>query len=166
MLRNSDVRFLIMGKISAKLSELGLMLPIPAKPVANYVPWVISGSLVFVAGQLPLEGGKPKFVGQVGAALSMEDGAAAARLCAMNLLAQLNDACSGDLERITRIVKLLGFVNCGPDFTDISKVMNGASDLFALLFGEAGKHARSSVGVTSLPLGVAVEIEVIAEIMI
>ncbi len=155
-----------MGKISAKLSELGLILPIPAKPVANYVPWVISGSLVFVAGQLPLEGGKPKFVGQVGAALSMEDGAAAARLCAMNLLAQLNDACSGDLDRITRIVKLLGFVNCGPGFTDISKVINGASDLFALLFGEAGKHARSSVGVTSLPLDVAVEVEVIAEIMI
>ena len=155
-----------MGKISAKLRELGLELPVAAKPVANYVPWVLSGNLVFVAGQIPLLNGKPQFVGQLGTTVTLENGVAAARLCAVNILAQLNEACGGDLDRIVRIVKLVGFVNCDLSFTDIPKVMNGASDLMAEIFGDAGKHARSSVGASSLPLGVPVEVEAIVEIVI
>ena len=155
-----------MGKISAKLRELGLHLPLAAKPVANYVPWVISGHLVFVSGQIPLLDGKPHFVGQIGTTVSLENGVAAARLCAVNILAQLNEACRGDLDRIVRIVKLVGFVNCNHDFTDMPQVMNGASDLMAEVFGDAGKHARSSVGASSLPLGVPVEVEAIVEITI
>ena len=155
-----------MGKISAKLRELGLQLPMAAKPVANYVPWVLSGHLVFVSGQLPLLDGKPQFVGQLGGSITLENGVAAARLCAVNILAQLNQACGEDLDRIVRIVKLVGFVNCNQAFTDIPKVMNGASDLMAEIFGDAGKHARSSVGVSSLPYGVPVEVEAIVEIRI
>lgn len=155
-----------MGKISAKLRELGLELPVAAKPVANYVPWVLSGNLVFVAGQIPLLNGKPHFVGRLGTTVTLENGVAAARLCSVNILAQLNEACGGDLDRIVRIVKLVGFVNCDLSFTDIPKVMNGASDLMAEIFGDAGKHARSSVGASSLPLGVPVEVEAIVEIVI
>ena len=153
-----------MGKISEKLRELGLELPVAAKPVANYVPWVVTGNLAFIAGQIPVVDGKPKFVGQVGAELSVDDGTAAAKLCAINVLAQLNEACDGDLDRVVRIVKLVGFVNCGPNFTDIPKVMNGASNLMVDVFGDAGKHARSSVGASSLPLGVPVEVEAVVEI--
>lgn len=155
-----------MGKISAKLGELGLHLPVAAKPVANYVPWVLSGNLVFVAGQIPILNGKPQFVGQLGGTITLENGVAAARLCAVNILAQLNEACGDDLDRINKIVKLVGFVNCNQAFTDIPKVMNGASDLMAEIFGDAGKHARSSVGVSSLPFGVPVEVEAIVEIRI
>ena len=155
-----------MGKISAKLRELGLELPVAAKPVANYVPWVLSGNLVFVAGQIPLLNGKPQFVGQLGTTVTLENGVAAARLCAVNILAQLNEACGGDLDRIVRIVKLVGFVNCDQAFTDIPKVINGASDLMVEIFGDAGKHARSAVGTSSLPLGVPVEVEAIVEIVI
>ena len=153
-----------MGKITAKLRELGIALPVAAKPVANYVPWVKSGNLVFVAGQIPVTDGKPQFVGQLGGSVSLEDGAKAAGLCAINILAQLNDACGGDLDRVVRIVKLVGFVNCAVGFTDIPKAVNGASDLMVQVFGEAGRHARSAVGVSSLPLGVPVEVEAIAEI--
>ena len=155
-----------MGKISAKLRELGLELPVAAKPVANYVPWVLSGNLVFVAGQIPLLNGKPQFVGQLGKTVTLENGVAAARLCAVNIMAQLNEACGGDLDRIVRIVKLVGFVNCDQAFTDIPKVINGASDLMVEIFGDAGKHARSAVGTSSLPLGVPVEVEAIVEIVI
>ena len=155
-----------MGKISAKLRDLGLELPIAAKPVANYVPWVLTGNLVFVAGQIPLFNGKPQFVGQLGGTITLENGVSAARLCALHILAQLNEACGGDLDRIVRIVKLVGFVNCNQSFTDIPKVMNGASDLIADIFGDAGKHARSSVGASSLPLGVPVEVEAVVEIRI
>ena len=153
-----------MGIISTKLRELGLELPLAAKPVANYVPWAIAGNLVFVAGQIPLVDGKPKFVGQVGTGLSIEDAVVAARLCAVNVLAQLNEACGGDLDRVARIVKLVGFVNCTAAFTEIPKVMNGASDLMVEVFGNAGRHARSSVGVASLPMGVPVEVEAIVEL--
>ncbi len=155
-----------MGKISAKLRELGLELPAAAKPVANYVPWVTSGNLVFVAGQIPLLLGQPQFVGQLGTTITVEMGVAAARLCALNILSQLSEACGGDLDRIVRIVKLVGFVNCDASFINIPKVINGASDVMADVFGEAGKHARSSIGVSSLPMGVAVELEAIAEIRI
>ena len=153
-----------MGKISEKLRELGLELPAAAKPVANYVPWVKSGSLIFVAGQIPVVAGKPQFAGQVGGTISLDDGTKAARLCAINILSQLNDACGGDLDRVARIVKLVGFVNCATGFTDIPKVVNGASDLMVEVFGEAGRHARSAVGASSLPLGVPVEVEAIVEI--
>ena len=155
-----------MGKISAKLRELGVELPLAAKPVANYVPWVLSGNLVFVAGQIPLLNGKPQFLGQLGTTVTLENGVAAARLCAINMLAQLNEACGSDLDRIVRIVKLVGFVNCDPAFTDIPKVVNGASDFMVEVFGDAGKHARSSVGASSLPLGVPVEVEAIVELRI
>ena len=153
-----------MGKIAAKLRELGIALPVAAKPVANYVPWVKSGNLVFVAGQIPVIDGKPQFLGQLGGSVTLEDGAKAAGLCAVNILAQLNDACGGDLDRVLRIVKLVGFVNCAAGFIDIPKVVNGASDLMVEVFGEAGKHARSAVGVSALPLGVPVEVEAFVEI--
>lgn len=152
-----------MGVIEDKLGRLGISLPEAAKPVANYVPFVISGKLVFVAGQIPVAQGKPQFVGQLGADVSLEDAVAAARLCAINILSQLKVACGGDLERVRRVVKLVGFVNCGPCFSDIPKVVNGASDLMVEVFGEAGKHARSAVGAASLPLGVPVEVEAIVE---
>ncbi len=155
-----------LGKISAKLRELGLQLPLAAKPMANYVPWVLSGNLVFVSGQIPILDGKPQFVGQLGGGITLENGVAAARLCAVNIVAQLHEACGGDLDRIVRIVKLVGFVNCNQAFTDIPKVMNGASDLMADIFGDAGKHARSSVGASSLPLGVPVEVEAVVEVRI
>ena len=153
-----------MGKIAAKLRELGIALPVAAKPVANYVPWVKSGNLVFVSGQIPVRDGKPQIQGQLGGSVSLEEGAKAAGLCAINILAQLNDACSGDLDRVLRVVKLVGFVNCAVGFTDIAKVVNGASDLMVEVFGEAGKHTRSADGVSSLPLGVPVEVEAIVEL--
>ena len=153
-----------MGKIAAKLRELGITLPVAAKPVANYVPWARTGNLVFVAGQIPVRDGKPQFLGQLGGNVSLADGANAAGLCATNILAQLNDACGGDLDLVLRIVKLVGFVNCAAGFIDIPKVVNGASDVMVEVFGEAGKHVRSAVGVSSLPLGVPVEVEAIVEI--
>ena len=153
-----------MGKIAAKLRELGIALPVAAKPVANYVPWVRTGNLVFVAGQIPFLDGKPHYVGQLGGNVTLDEGAKAARICAINILAQLNDACDGDLDRVVRIVKLVGFVNCTANFFDIPKVVNGASDLIVSIFGEAGMHARSAVGVSALPLGLAVEVEAIVEI--
>jgi len=153
------------GKIDARLKELGIVLPETPAPAGNYVPWVVSGKQVFVAGQITLEGGKRQFLGKLGAEFAIEDGQKAARLCAVNILAQLKAACGGDLDRIARIVRLGGFVACTPDFTDQPKVVNGASDLMVAVFGEAGKHARAAVGVASLPLGVAVEIDAIAELV-
>jgi enamine deaminase RidA (YjgF/YER057c/UK114 family) len=153
-----------MGVIDEKLKSLGIDLPEPMKPVANYVAWVKTGNLVFVAGQIPVLGGKPQQLGQLGDGVSVDQGAAAARLCAINLLAQINDACGGELDRVVRVVKLVGFVNCAAHFTDIPKVVNGASDLMVAVFGEAGKHARSSVGCSSLPLDVSVEVEAVVEI--
>jgi len=153
-----------MSMIEKRLAELGISLPQAAKPVANYVPWVVTGKLVFVAGQIPLKDGKPVAVGQVPAAVSLEEAAAAARVCGINILAQLKDACGGDLERVARIVKLTGFVNCGAAFTDIPKVVNGASDLMVEVFGDKGKHARAAVGSSSLPLGVPVEVEAVVEL--
>jgi len=152
------------GKIDARLAELGITLPEPAKPVANYVGFVVTGSLVFTAGQVPLKDGKMAYVGKLGQDLSVEEGQASARLCAINVIAQLKAACGGDLDRVKRIVRLGGFVNSTPDFTDQPKVINGASDLMVEVFGEAGKHARTALSAGSLPVGVATEVECVAEI--
>jgi enamine deaminase RidA (YjgF/YER057c/UK114 family) len=153
-----------MGKIDTHLAELGIIIPVPAKPVANYVGWVKTGNLVFIAGQVPLAGGTIHYQGKVGSNVSTEDAAKAARICAINVLAQLREACGGDLDRVKRIVKVVGFVNGAPDFTEHPKVINGASDVFVEVFGENGRHARSAVGSGSLPLSVSVEVEAVAEV--
>ena len=153
-----------MGQIDKRLRELGIVLPTPSKPVANYVPWVKTGNLVFVSGQGAVRDGKIEYAGKVGDSLSMEDAVTSARLTAINVIAQLRDACDGDLDRVKRIVKLLGFVNCTADFGDQPKVINGASDLMVEVFGEKGRHARSAVGAPALPFGLSVEVEAIAEI--
>ena len=153
-----------MGQIDKKLRELGIVLPTPSKPVANYVPWVRTGNLVFISGQGAVQDGKIEYAGKVGDSLSMEDAITSARLTAINVIAQLRDACGGDLDRVKRIVKLLGFVNCTPTFGEQPKVINGASDLMVEVFGDKGRHARSAVGAPALPFGLSVEVEAIAEI--
>ena len=153
-----------MGQIDNRLAELGINLPVPAKPVANYVPWVRTGNLVFISGQVPLENGKVAYSGHLGDTVSLEDGAKSARLCAINVIAQLKDACGGDLDRVKRVVKLVGFVNATATFADHPKVINGASDLMVEVFGDKGRHARSAVASPSLPLGVATEVEAIIEV--
>jgi enamine deaminase RidA (YjgF/YER057c/UK114 family) len=152
------------GPISQRLKQLGIELPTPPAAVANYVPYVVSGNLVFVSGQLPLEGGKLAVAGKLGESVGVEDGIRAARLCAINLLAQARAAAGGDIDRVARLVKLTAFVACAPTFTDQPKVANGASDLMAEVLGEAGRHARAAVGAPSLPLDAAVEIEGIFEL--
>ncbi len=152
------------GQVDARLQEQGITLPEAAAPVANYVAYAITGNLCFVSGQVPIEGGQVKYAGKVGGEVSVEDGYQAARLCAINIVSQLKAACGGDLDRVKRVVKLIGFVNSGPDFTDQPKVINGASDLMVEVFGDAGKHARSAVSAAALPLGVAVEVEATVEI--
>jgi enamine deaminase RidA (YjgF/YER057c/UK114 family) len=147
------------GTIEARLRELGIELPQPAAAVANYVPYAISGNLVFIAGQISVWNGERRFVGKLGGGIGIPDGQAAARLCALNILAQVRAACGGDLDRVRRVVRLGGFVNCTPEFTDMPAVVNGASDLMVELFGDKGRHARAAVGVSSLPFGVAVEVE-------
>lgn len=146
--------------IEEKLASLGISLPIPPKPAGSYLPVVVSGNLAFVSGQIPLEGNDVKFRGKVE---SIETGQEAARLCAMNALAQLKSSL-GTLDRVKRVLKITGFVNCDPSFIDLAKVINGASDLLVYIFGEKGKHARSAVGVNSLPLNSTVELEFIAEV--
>jgi enamine deaminase RidA (YjgF/YER057c/UK114 family) len=153
-----------MGKIDKHLVELGIMLPAAAKPVANYVPFVRTGNLVFISGQGPIADGKILYTGLLGGGVSIEDGVKSARLCALNVVAQLREACGGDLDRVKRVVKLLGFVNATADFTDHPKVINGASDLMVEIFGEKGRHARSAVAAPSLPFGISVEVEAIVEI--
>lgn len=151
------------GKIESRLAELGLQLPEAPAPAGNYVPYVISGNLVFVSGQVPkADGGL--IVGKLGADMNIEQGQAAARLCALHLLGQVKAACGGDLDRLERVVRLGGFVNATPDFGDHPAVINGASDLLGQVLGEAGRHARAAVGSASLPFGVAVEIEGIFQI--
>ncbi len=152
------------GEVDARLAELGIEVPEAAAPVANYVGYVRSGNLVFVSGQLPLADGAFKFQGKVGAEFSVEQGQEAARICAINIIAQLKAACGGDLDRVQHIVKLGGFVSSTPEFTDQPKVINGASDLMVAVFGDAGKHTRAAVSAGALPLGVAVEVDAIAEI--
>jgi enamine deaminase RidA (YjgF/YER057c/UK114 family) len=152
-----------MSEIDARLAALGLTLPEAPAPAANYVPFVVTGTLVHVSGQISQANGA-LITGRLGETLSVEEGAAAARACALSLLAQVRRACDGDLGRLVRAVKLTGFVNSTPEFTDQPKVINGASDLLVAVLGEAGRHARSAVSAASLPLGVAVEIEGIFEI--
>lgn len=147
----------------ARLAELGITLPVPAAPVANYVPFVVTGDMLFVSGQLPL-GPDGLIKGKLGNDLDAEAGNAAAKLCAINLIAQAKIALGGDLSRVKRVVKLVAFIACNDAFTDQPKVANGASDLFVAVFGEAGRHARSAVGTNALPLGAAVEVEAIFEI--
>jgi enamine deaminase RidA (YjgF/YER057c/UK114 family) len=149
--------------IEARLAELGLVLPNPPAPAANYVPFVLAGKTLYVSGQIS-QGPDGLIKGRLGDTLTVEEGAAAAQTCGLSLLAQAKAACGGDWARLKRAVKLTGFVNSTPDFTDQPKVVNGASDLLAAVLGEAGKHARSAVSAASLPRGVAVEIEAIFEL--
>ncbi len=152
------------GRIDARLEELGITLPTPAAPVASYVPYVRTGNLLVVSGQITLVDGDVKHQGQLGADMSVDGGYQAARVCAINLLAQVRAACNGDLDRVRRVVRLGGFVNATADFKDHPKVINGASDLMQEVFGDAGQHARAAVGSSSLPLGVSVEVEGLFEI--
>lgn len=151
------------GSIEAQLKSHGVGLPQASAPAANYVPFVLSGKLLFIAGQLPVEDGKIAHQGKLGDGVSLADGQAAARLCAVNILAQVK-AAIGDLDKVARCVKLGGFVNCTAAFGDHPKVMNGASDLMVLAFGEAGRHARFAVGAPSLPFDAAVEVDAIFEV--
>lgn len=152
------------GRIDARLAELHIELPRAAAPVANYVPYVVAGNLVFIAGQIPVANGELSYLGRLGENLSLEEGQQAARLCGLNVLAQLKAACDGDLDRVKRCVRLGGFVNCTPDFMDHPKVMNGASDLMVEILGEVGRHARAAVGCASLPLAAVVLVDAIFEI--
>lgn len=152
-----------MSRIDQRLSELGLVLPTPPAPVAAYVPFVQAGALVHISGQVSVDAGGG-LKGKLGAGLTLEQGQAAARLCGLNLLAQMKAACGGDLDRVRRVVKLGGFVNVAPDFDPIPQVVNGCSELMAEVFGEAGRHARSAVGVANLPMGFAVEVDAVIEI--
>ena len=150
-----------MSEIEKKLGDLGIVVPEAPLPAANYVPFVLSGGLLFVSGQLPMEDGAIAVRGKLGGEVSLEEGVRAARLCAINILAVAKKALAGDWERIRSLVKIGGFVSCVPDFTKHPLVVNGASDLLAEVLGERGRHARFAVGAPSLPLDVAVEIEAI-----
>ena len=153
------------GTVERKLSELGITLPTPASPMANYVPFVRAGALLFVSGQVCFDaGGKIVVTGKVGSRVSLEDGQRAARACAINLLAQVKSAV-GDLDRVDRVVRLGGFINSDPNFPDAHKVMNGASDFMVAVFGDKGRHARTTIGVASLPADAAVEVEGVFEIV-
>ena len=151
------------GSVEERLADLGITLPEAPAPAANYVPFVQTGNLVHVSGQVSMKDGA--FVtGKLGETMEAEEGAAAARLCALALLAQAKAACGGDLEKVVRVVKLVGFVNSTPEFGEQPKVINGASDLMVEILGDKGRHARSAVSAASLPFGVAVEIEGIFEV--
>jgi enamine deaminase RidA (YjgF/YER057c/UK114 family) len=152
-----------MSKVEQRLAAAGITLPSPVAPIANYVPFVRSGNLVHISGQVSLDasGG---ITGIVGEAVDLETAQRAARLCGVNLLAQMRAACDGDLDRVVRVVKLGGVVQAGPDFFDIPSVVNGCSDVMVEAFGEAGRHARSAVGVYRLPRNFAVEVDAVVEI--
>lgn len=149
--------------IETRLSGLGITLPEAAAPAANYVPFVKTGTQLFISGQLPMDAGKLAVTGKLGADVSLEDGKSAAKLCAINLLAQAK-AATGDLNKVVRLVKIVGFVNSTSDFTDQPQVINGASDFLVEVMGDAGRHARSAVSAASLPFAAAVEIEAIFEL--
>ncbi len=148
--------------IEEKLKSLGIILPVPPKPAGSYIPVVITGNLAFVSGQIPIQDGKVAFTGKVPTEKTIEDAQSAARICAINILAQLK-ANLGSLDRITKIVRVSGFVNSTGDFTEHPKIINAASDLFFEIFGDKGKHSRIAVGVSSLPLNSTVEIDMIVE---
>lgn len=152
------------GEVEARLQQLGIEVPTPAAPAANYVPYVVSGNLVFVSGQIPIVDGSIQGTGRLGDDLTTSDGRNIARICALNLIAQAKAACGGDLDRVVRVVKLGGFVQCTNDFTEQPEVINGASDLMVEVFADKGRHSRFAVGSNSLPRGVAVEVEGVFEI--
>jgi enamine deaminase RidA (YjgF/YER057c/UK114 family) len=145
--------------IDQKLAGMNITLPASVPPAANYIPYTVTGNLVFVSGTLPMKDGKPQDIGKLGKEFSVEQGQATAKLCGINLLSHVKAACGGDLSRVKRVVRLGIFVNSVAGFTDQSKVANGVSDFMVALFGEAGKHARFAVGVSELPFGVAVEVD-------
>lgn len=151
-----------MSAIAARLAELGIVLPNPVAPIANYVPFVRSGTMLVVSGQISL-GPAGLMAGKLGGGVSIEEGQRAARQCALNVIAQIQSAV-GNLDNVIRIVRLGGFINCTPDFVDAPKVMNGASDLMVEVFGDKGRHARSTIGVAALPANAAVEVEALVEI--
>lgn len=152
------------GRIDAKLTELTVELPSAIAPAANYVPVVQSGDLMFVAGQICQWNGERRFLGKLGREFDIEQGQLAARLCGLNIIAQLKHALHGDLDLVVRCVRLGGFVNSTPDFADHPLVVNGCSDLMVQVFGEAGRHARAAVGVAALPFGVAVEVDAVFQV--
>ncbi|MDF2902103.1 MAG: hypothetical protein K0Q62_2162 [Phenylobacterium sp.] len=152
-----------MSQVEERLAALGISLPQPNPPVANYVPFVRAGALVHISGQVSIDAGGG-VRGIVGEDVDLEAAKAAARVCGINLLAQMRAACDGDLDRVVRVVKLGGFVQAGPEFFDIPQVVNGASDLMVAAFGDAGKHARSAVGVYRLPMNFAVEVDAVVEV--
>jgi enamine deaminase RidA (YjgF/YER057c/UK114 family) len=152
------------GQIITRLNELGIELPEVPAPAGNYVPYVISGNLVFISGQITLWNEELRFVGKVGVDLSLKEGIEAARLCGLNLIAQARHAAGGDLDNIRQVIKLGGFVNTTVNFKEHPKVIDGASDLMVEVFGKSGVHARFAVGAADLPLGVAVEIDGVFEL--
>jgi len=152
-----------MSEVETRLAKLGVTLPAPVAPVANYVPFVRSGSQVYISGQVSTDAGGG-VRGVVGVDVDVEQANAAARLCAVNLIAQMKAATDGDLDRVARIVKLSGFVQAGPEFFQIPQVLNGCSDLMVEAFGDAGRHARSAVGVYRLPLNFSVEVDAVVEV--
>lgn len=152
------------GIVDGRLKELGIEIPTPAAPAANYIPYVVSGKLVFVSGQIPIVAGKIEGIGKVGKDLSTDDAKAIAKICAINLIAQAKAACGGDLDKVARVVKLGGFVNCIDGYAEQPEVINGASDLMVAVFGDNGRHSRFAVGTNSLPRNVAVEIEAVFEL--
>ncbi len=154
----------MISDIETRLIEKGLTLPHAAAPAANYVPFVCTGNLVFISGQLPMQDGKLQYKGTVGRDVSIEDAIKAAEIVALNILAQLKAACGGDLSRVKRCVRLGGFVACTNEFTEQPKVINGASNLMVELLGDAGRHSRAAVGTNALPLGTPVEIDAVFEI--
>lgn len=151
------------GNAETKLAAMGISLPKPPAPAANYVPYTIAGNILTISGQLPIGADGLEFVGKLGADTDIENGQAAARLCAVNILAQAK-AALGDLDRIKQVIKIQGFVNATADFTEHAQVVNGASNLLAEVLGEPGKHARAAVGMSSLPFGAAVEVDAMIEI--
>lgn len=152
------------GRVEARLAELGIELPKAAGPAANYVPFAVSGSTVFISGQVPVTADGLQYRGKLGADYGVEEGQAAARLCGLNILAQVREACDGDLDRVARCLRLEGFVNAMPEFEQHPAVINGASDLIVEVLGEPGRHSRFAVGCSSLPFNVAVEVGGIFEI--
>ncbi len=152
------------GIIDGRLTELGIELPQASAPAANYAPYTVSGNNVYISGQVPVSEGELKFIGKLGDEFGIDEGYAAARLCGLNIIAQVKDACGGDLDRVVRCLKLGGFVNSVPEFGDQPKIINGASDLMVEVFEDKGKHARFAVSAASLPFGVAVEVDAVFEI--
>jgi enamine deaminase RidA (YjgF/YER057c/UK114 family) len=152
-------------KIDTRLAELGIELPTPNSPAANYVPFTVSENILYISGQITMWDGKIKYIGRVGENISKQDAYQAARICGINIIAQAKIACGGDLCRVLRVLKLGGFVNCTPEFSDMPEIINGASDLMVQVFGcEIGSHARFAVGAASLPRGIATEVDATFEI--